>query len=149
MSTRNLEDISVGETYTSRGRTITKTEIIEFATQFDPQPFHIDEEAARSSIFGGIVASGVHTFGICQRLATEVFYTDTAMLVGRGIDDLRFYKPTYPGDTLSVRVTVTDKEEQSEQSDRGHLDVQVEGFNQEEDRVVSWTALTIIARNDF
>ena len=148
MSARNLAEISLGETHNSHGRTVTKAEIIEFATQFDPQPFHIDEEAARSSIFGGIVASGVHTFGICQRLATEVFYADIAMLVGRGVDDLRFYKPTYPGDTLSVQVTTLDKEEQSKQSDRGQLDVQVEGFNQDDDRVVSWVALTVIARSN-
>lgn len=140
-----FEDLTVGETYRSGGRTVTKTQIVEFGTTFDPQPFHVDEVAAEESMFGGIIASGIHTFAICQRLATEAFYEDTAMVVGQGVDELRFPTPTYPDDTLSVTLTVADKRDRTDRSDSGHVEVEIRGFNQDDQEVVSWTALLIVA----
>lgn len=148
MTCQHFEDLAVGDTYESDGRTVTQTEIIDFADRFDPQPFHVDVAAAQDSMFGGLVASGIHTFGICQRLATEAFYNDAAFLGGLGVNDLRLPIPTHPGDTLSAQVTVEKKRPEEGRSDCGHVDVHIEGFNQHGELAVSWTALAIIGRRE-
>lgn len=145
MSKQYFEELTVGDTFESNGRTVTQTEIIDFADRFDPQPFHVDVEAAKKSMFGCLVASGIHTFGICQRLATEAFYNDAAFLGGLGVNDLRLPTPTYPGDTLSVQVTVQEKRLDKGRSESGRVDILIEGFNQDNELVVTWTALAIIS----
>lgn len=141
-----FEDLTEGETYESGGRTLTRTAIIEFADRFDPQPFHVDEPAAADTMFGDVIASGIHTFGVCQRLATDAFYQQTAFVFGRGVDDLRFPQPTRPGDTLSVLVTVGEKRPAGGRTDSGHVAVEVEGFNQDDEKIARWTALAVVAR---
>lgn len=146
MPTKYFEDLEIGEVYKSGGYTITKPQIIEFAMKFDPQPFHIDEVAANKSMFNGIIASGIHTFGICQRLATEAFYEDSAFLFGRGVNDLRFSNPTYPEDTISVTVMIIEKIKQYDYG--GQVDIRIEGHNQDGEEIASWTALAVIGYSD-
>jgi acyl dehydratase len=146
MTRQYYEDLSVGDTYESDGRTVTQAEIIDFADRFDPQPYHVDVTAAEDSMFGGLVASGIHTFGICQRLATDAFYNDVAFLGGRGVNDLRLPTPTRPGDSLRTLVTVEEKRPDGKRANRGHVDVLIEGFNQHDELAVSWTALAIVGR---
>lgn len=102
-----FEDFEVGTTRETGGRTVTREEILEFARKFDPQPFHVDEEAARQSQFGGLIASGWHTAALCHGiLVEELLGSDSGSLGSPGVDELRWLKPVRPGDTLTVRVEV-------------------------------------------
>ena len=122
---RYYEDLEIGDTYETGGYTVTEAEIITFAEQFDPQPFHIDEEAAQESIFGELVASGLHTLCLSVRLfVTEFVQVEkgVANMAGSGMDDLQWHKPVYPGDTLHVQVEVIEKRPSESRSDRGYVD---------------------------
>lgn len=102
-----FEDFEVGTAREAGSRTITREEILEFARKFDPQPFHVDEEAARRSPFGGLIASGWHTAALCHSILVEEFLRDGSGSLGSpGVDELRWLKPVRPGDTLTVRTEV-------------------------------------------
>jgi acyl dehydratase len=103
------EDITVGHTATLGSHTVTEEEILAFAKKYDPQPFHIDREAAKRSIFGGLIASGWHSCAIMMRLSVDHMKTEQLAGVGSpGIDSCRFVKPVRPGDTLTVRTEITE-----------------------------------------
>jgi acyl dehydratase len=90
------------------GMPVSREAVIAFAQQFDPQPFHVDDEAARASLFGGLCASGWHTCAMAMRMMCDGYLLDSASLGSPGIDNLRWLKPVFPGDTLSVRMEVLD-----------------------------------------
>ncbi len=122
--TRYYEDLTVGDVFETGGYTVTKEEIVEFAEQFDPQPFHVDEEAAAESMFGELVASGLHTLCLSVRLfVTDVVQGENgvANMGGLGMDDLRWHEPVRPGETLRVRVEVLEKNPSESRSDRGYV----------------------------
>jgi len=103
------EDIKVGDTATLGSHTVTEDEILAFARKYDPQPFHVDREAAKQSIFGGLIASGWHSCAIMMRLSVD--HMKKAQLAGvgsPGIDSCRFVKPVRPGDTVTVRTEITE-----------------------------------------
>ncbi|WP_435196099.1 MaoC family dehydratase [Natronomonas sp. EA1] len=104
------EDVEVGETKEFGAYEVTKEEIIEFAEKYDPQPFHVDEEAAEESMFGGLIASGWHTAAMTMRMLVEHTTRDAASTGAMGVDELRWKKPVRPGDTLHVEVEILDKE---------------------------------------
>ena len=106
MSRRTFEDFPQGLTLEYGAYEVTREEIISFASQFDPQPFHLDEEAGRRSILGGLSASGWHTASIAMRLHCDNWLLDTAGLGSPGIPELRWMKPVRPGDVLRVRASV-------------------------------------------
>jgi len=87
---------------------VSREAVLAFAQQFDPQPFHVDDEAARGSLFGGLCASGWHTCAMAMRMMCDGYLLDSASLGSPGIDNLRWLKPVFPGDTLSVRMEVLD-----------------------------------------
>ena len=101
------EDFPVGETMEMGSHTFTETEIIAFARQFDPQPFHIDPEAAKNSFFKGLVASGWHTCAIAMRLIVDKYVARSASLGSPGLDNIRWLAPVRAGDTISYRRTIT------------------------------------------
>lgn len=102
-----FEDFEVGNTSQAGSRTVTREEILEFARKYDPQPFHVDEEAARRSPFGGLIASGWHTAALCHSILVEEFLRDDSGSLGSpGVDELRWLKPVRPGDTLTVGIEV-------------------------------------------
>lgn len=104
-----FEDFQVGTVREAGHYTLSKEEILDFARQFDPQPFHADEEAARRSQFGGLIASGWHTMALCHKiLVTELLGPDSGSLGSPGVDEIRWLKPVRPGDTLSVRTEVVE-----------------------------------------
>ena len=145
------EDLTVGDTFETGGYTITKEEIIEFAERFDPQPFHLDEEAAKESMFGELVASGLHT--LC--LSVRLFITDIvdgedgiANMGGLGMDDLRWHEPVRPGETLRVRVEVVEKTPSSSRSDRGYVDFRRSVVNDADEEVMSIVSHNIVRRAD-
>ena len=104
------EDLAVGEVRDLGTITPTREEIIAFARQFDPQPFHLDDDAARESVFGRLCASGWHTCGMAMRLMVTNFLCHTTSLGSPGLENLRWLKPVYPGDTLRLQHTLVDKQ---------------------------------------
>ncbi len=104
---RYWEDFAVGDAFALGSVTVTRDEIVEFATRFDPQPFHVHEAAAATSSFGGLIASGWHTAALCMRLYADGLLADSASMGSPGVDELRWTAPVRPGDTISLTVTVT------------------------------------------
>lgn len=98
---RFAEDLEAGTVFPLGRRTLTAEEIIDFAVRWDPQPFHVDVEAARASPFGGLIASGVQTLAVAQRLVYDAFMVDTAVIAGLGVDDVRLVAPVRPGTVIT------------------------------------------------
>ena len=145
---RYYEDIEIGDVREFGEYEVTREEIVEFAEQYDPQPFHTDEAAARESAFGELVASGWHTASICMRLLVEGSLEDQAAMGARGVDDLRWKRPVTPGDTLRVRTEVLDKRPSESDPRRGYVDTLLEGRNQDDEVVISWIGLGMVERRD-
>ncbi len=146
-----FEDLELGATYEVGSYTVTKQEIITFAEQFDPQPFHIDEEAAKESMFGELVASGLHTLCLSVRLfVTEFVNRDDGLanMGGIGMDDLRWHEPVTPGDTLTLRISVIEKTPSSSRSDRGYVEFDRRVFTDVGDEVLSIRSHNIVRRRN-
>jgi acyl dehydratase len=145
---QHFEDIEVGETREFGEYHVTQEEIVEFAEQYDPQPFHTDPEAAKDSVFGELVASGWHTAAICMRMTVDGLVEDRAGMGARGVDELRWRQPVRPGDTLHLRTEVIDKRPSESHPDRGYVDTRMEGINQDGDVVISWIGLGMVKRRE-
>jgi acyl dehydratase len=128
---RFLEDFAVGEVFESQKMRVTAEEIATFARSFDPQPFHLDEAAARAGFFGGLVASGWHTGALTMRLFVDSAIMRAIGIIGLGIDDLRWLAPVKPGDELHVRGEVIELRRRPHKPNRGILRVRVETVNQD------------------
>ena len=100
------EDFPVGQVTEFGGITLSEDDIVRFAREFDPQPFHIDAEAAKHSMFGGLIASGWHTCSLAMRMMCDAYLLEAASLGSPGVDNIRWLKPVRPGDTLRVRCVV-------------------------------------------
>ncbi|ERE05271.1 MaoC family dehydratase [Pseudogulbenkiania ferrooxidans] len=119
-----FEDLQTGQRFLSDSHTLSKEEIVSFARQFDPQPFHTDPEAARQTFFNGLAASGWHTSSLSMRLVAESALGRAANgLIGMQIDKMRWPQPSRPGDTLQVEVEVLDKRRSSSQPGFGVVKV--------------------------
>lgn len=141
---RYFEDLEIGQTFESGSHTVTKEEIIEFAEQYDPQPFHVDENAAQKSAFEGLIASGWHTAAICMRMFVDRFLDNVASAGGRGVDELRWHTPVRPGDVLSFHVEIIEKRSSEDVPGLGHVHARLSGFNQDDEQVISWVLLGMI-----
>ncbi|PYN39016.1 MAG: dehydratase, partial [Candidatus Rokuibacteriota bacterium] len=127
---RYFEDFKPGDVIELGSRTISKERILAFAREFDPQPFHTDEEAAKRSIYGGLLASGWHTGSLLMRILYDGLLKDTASLGSPGIDELRWLKPVRPGDTLAARMTILESIPSRTKPDRGLIRSLMEMRNQ-------------------
>jgi acyl dehydratase len=138
MSTIRLywEDFSVGEVRDLGQITPTREDIIAFASQFDPQPFHLDEEGGKASIFGGLCASGWHTCAMAMRLMVTNFLHETASLGSPGLEHIKWTKPVYPNDTLRLQTTVLETKPMGRRPDVGMTRNPWELFNQDGDKVL-------------
>jgi acyl dehydratase len=135
---RYFEDFTAGEIIVLGTYTVTKAEIIEFGTRFDPQPFHVDEEKAKESpIFQGLVASGWHTGSIFMRLFADGILKDSSSQGAPGIDELRWPTPVRPGDTLTARITILEKNESKSRPNLGITKIFSEMFNQNGETVLT------------
>ncbi|MFB6164110.1 MAG: MaoC family dehydratase [Haloarculaceae archaeon] len=136
-----FEDIAVGDTYEQGSVTVTADDIVEFAEQYDPQPFHTDPEAAADTMFGELTASGWHTAALCMRLLVECMDDqDWAFQGARGVDGLRWIRPVRPGDELSIELEVVDKRE-GDRPGIGEVDTRMTGYRQDGEAVISWIGL--------
>jgi len=114
-----FEDFYPGQEIDLGRRTVTEDEIIAFARQFDPQPFHVDREAAAASIYGGVIASGWHTCSMMMRMVVDSIMCSTSSLGSPGLDNVRWLAPVRPGDTLHVRYLTKQVKESRSKPDRG------------------------------
>jgi acyl dehydratase len=146
MAERYYEDFAVGERMETGGVTLTEGQMIDFALAYDPQPFHIDAVAAESSMFGGLVASGLFTLAISARLFLQSGALGNANLGGPGFDEVRFLKPVRPGDTLRVAVEVTAMRPSQSKRDRGVVSLHYHSYNQRGEEVLSFVCLQIFRR---
>jgi acyl dehydratase len=141
---RYFEDYLPGAVHEFGSITIGEAEIIEFARNFDPQPFHTDPEAAIQSSFGGLIASGWHTASLTMRLLVDHYVSRAASLGSPGVDELRWRKPVRPGDTLSVRVTVIECRLSRSKPGQGTVRSYVEALNQNREVVMTWKGMGLV-----
>ena len=134
------EDLKIGTvTKSSRTYPVTREEVIEFAGKYDPQPFHLDDEAAAKTHFGRLSASGWHTAAMAMRLMVEGWQTQepSASLGSPGVDELKWKKPVYPGDTLRVESTLVSKRRMKSRKDMGLMKSEQKVFNQNDEVVMT------------
>jgi len=143
---RYFEDFKPGDVIELGSRTISKESILAFAREFDPQPFHTDEEAAKRSIYGGLLASGWHTGSLLMRILNDGLLKDTASLGSPGVDELRWLKPVRPGDVLSARMTVLESIPSRSKPDRGLIRSLMELRNQHDEVVLTVRGLSLLGR---
>lgn len=138
LSLKSLDELVVGEIFETPGYTLSQGDIVQFAFNFDPQPFHIDEVAAQQSIFCGIIASGFHSIAICFRLFIQCGIFTESSLGGTGLDEVRWFAPVRAGDTLRAEVEVIKLVPSTSKQDRGVAVLQYRGYNQRKELVVSF-----------
>ncbi len=141
---RYFEDYVPGSVHEFGPVKVEEAEIIEFARRYDPQPFHIDPEAAKDSIYGGLIASGWHTASLMMRVLVDHYLSHVASLGSPGVDELRWLKPVRPGDELTVRVTVLETRRSRSKPDRGIVRSFVEVLNQKGEVVMSLKAVNFL-----
>ena len=145
MTSGYFEDFEVGDCRKAGPYLVSKAEIIRFAKQYDPRPFHTDEEAATRSVFGGLSASAAHTFAIFIFL-TNKGQPPLRALAGLGYDELRLPNAVRPGDELDYEWTVLEKRESKSRPDTGILRVQVHLRNQRRETVLQCIGSALVAR---
>jgi acyl dehydratase len=140
------EDFSVGESIEMGRHTFSEEEIIAFARQFDPQPFHIDSEAAKQSIYGGLIASGWHTCSIGMRMMCDTYINRSISMGSPGVDNIRWLKPVRPGDTLVYSRTVLEARPSRSRPDAGLVKSRWEAVNQRGETVLTMEGWGMLAR---
>ena len=145
---RFFEDYVPGLTVDCGSFTMNEADIIAFAKEYDPQPFHVDPVAAKDGPYGGIIASGWHTTGMMMRKLVEHYISPESSLGAAGVDEIRWPRPVRPGDTLHVRATVIEARRSSSKPDRGIVKTLMELTNQDGDLVMKATAINFILLRD-
>ncbi len=140
-----FEDFKIGMRFKSGEVTMSKEDIVRFAAEFDPQPFHLDEEAAKDTILGGLAASGWHTAAIAMKLVTTCRPNGPHPLLGAGVDDLRWMKPVRPGDTLHVEGEVVGLVP-SRSKPQGVVRIKWTAYNQHGEAVYTFNPIGIVPR---
>jgi acyl dehydratase len=143
---RYFDDFQVGQVSEAGPYVVSREEILAFAHQFDPQPFHVDEEVARGSIYGGIIASGWHTASVAHRLLVTGVLADAAGMGSPGLDELRWLRPVRPGDALTLRVEILSTTPSRSKPDRGAIKCRLEVRNQQGELVMTEVANALFAR---
>ncbi|HEY7041815.1 MAG TPA: MaoC family dehydratase [Methylomirabilota bacterium] len=141
-----FEDFTPGREFRTDGATITEAQILDFALAFDPQPFHLDTEAAKQSIFGGLIASGFHTMALTFRLFAQTRALAACSLGSPGADELRWLRPVRPGDTLRAVVRVVEQRPSTSKPDRGIVRLQWTTLNQAGEPVLTMTSMQLVRR---
>jgi acyl dehydratase len=142
------EDLQPGSVRELGSTSVTAEEIREFAGKFDPQPFHLDEEAGRKSLFGGLCASGWHTCALAMRLTVDNMLRHSSSLGSPGLEGLKWLKPVYPGDVLSLRHTILEARGMRKRPDTGIVRSRWEMFNQGGDKVLEMEGYGMFRRRE-
>lgn len=142
---RYFEDMVVGEKRSFGSRPVTREEVIDFASKYDPQPFHLDDEAAAKTHFGKLAASGWHTCAMTMSMMVDHFVEEEQAGLGSpGVDELRFVKPVFPGDTLRCESEVLDKQQSRSRPEMGILRTQIRTFNQHGAEVLRFIGISMM-----
>jgi acyl dehydratase len=144
MAMRYFEDLAEGDRLDCEPVFMTRERIIDFAEEFDPWPFHTDENAANDSIFSGIIASSLHTISACTRVVVEA-QEDVAVLSGVGIDEVKMFNPVRPGDVLSVEAWWDELRRSRKNPDRGFAAIRCKVTNQNGEPVVEYGYRYLVA----
>jgi len=143
MPSRTFEDLSLGEARRSQSRTITQDEIISFAKLYDPQWFHADAELAKASVFGGVVASGIHVLALWRQMDHDI-NSDIDFVCGVGFDDMRLKKALRPGDTIHVTSEIIDLKPSSSGKQRGTARTLYKVINQHDEELASFISINLV-----
>ena len=130
------EDLPVGRVLALGGVTVEREEVLAFARQYDPQPFHLDDEAAARSMFGRLSASGWHTCAMAMGLMVRGFLHESSSLGSPGLEKIQWLRPVYPGDTLTLRQTITEARPMASRPEVGLIRSLWEMFNQDGEQVL-------------
>lgn len=141
-----FEDFFVGQVFNTGRLKIDSDQIKTFARQFDPQPFHLDEEAAKNSVFRGLAASGWHTAALTMRLMTDGEFRPAGGIIGVGFDKLSWQRPVRPGDELYAKSEILEVRPSKSRNDRGLIRVQTTTYNQNDEAVQSFVGNLIVPR---
>ena len=142
-----FEDLEVGAETEFGSYEVTREEVIEFASKYDPQPFHLSDEAAAKTHFGRIAASGWHTCAMTMAVIARYVVTDQQAGLGSpGVDELRWLKPVYPGDTLTVRGKIVEKTPSRSKPEIGSFRTQTTVTNQDDVPVMRFTSIVLMRR---
>ena len=146
--TRYFEDYVPGLTVDCGSFSVSEAEIIAFAKEYDPQPFHVDPVAAKDGPYGGLIASGWHTTSMMMRQLVDHYVSAESSLGAAGVDELRWPKPVRPGDTLQVRATVLEARRSGSRPDRGIVKTLAELTNSGGELVMKLTAINFVLLRD-
>ena len=146
MIVRYLDDFSVGQVFKTGRHRVDKEQIFSFARQFDPQPFHVDEEAARRSPFQGLAASGWHTAAMTMRLMVDGEFRPAGGILGVGFDELSWPRAVRPGDELHAHSEILEVRPSKSRPDRGMIRVKTTTFNQDGEPVMVFTGNLLVPR---
>lgn len=146
MTVRYLEDFAAGQTFGSGRLKIDKEQIKVFAAEFDPQPFHIDEETARDTMFRGLAASGWHTAALTMRLLVESEFKPAGGIIGAGVDELRWPRPVRPGDELHVESEILEVRPSKSRPEKGVIKLKTTTLNRNGEPVQVFIANLIVPR---
>lgn len=141
-----FDDLPEGFTFETESRRLTRDDIVGFARNWDPQDFHLDDDAARASPYGGVIASGFHTLLTAFVLSLEADIWKEASMGSPGMEDIRWLLPVRPDDTLRARGTVLASRPSQSRADRGRTTILYEVLNQKDEVVMTYTAIHILRR---
>jgi acyl dehydratase len=143
---RWFEDYTPGSTAEFGPIPVDATEVVDFARRFDPQPFHVDADAAATGPFGGLIASGWHTCALMMRFFAQEYLSPSSSLASPGVDELRWLLPVRPGDDLTLRTTVEEARPSRSKPDRGLVRTRIEVVNQAGEPVLRMVAMNLVRR---
>jgi acyl dehydratase len=146
LNERYLEDFAVGQMFGSGRLRIDGERALAFAAEFDPQPFHLDEAAARRSIFGGMTASGWHTAAVTMRLLVGTEFKPAGGIIGAGFDECRWTRPVRPGDELRIECEVIEVRPSRSRPLQGMIKLRITTMNQNDDPVLVQVANLVVPR---
>ena len=146
MTERYLEDFAVGQVFNSARTRVDKEQIVAYAKQFDPQPFHLDDEAARKTPFQGLAASGWHTAGMTMRMMLDGEFKPAGGILGVGFDELSWPRPVRPGDELHAKSEILEVRPSKSRPDRGTIRVRTTTYNQKDEPVMAFIGNLLVPR---
>jgi acyl dehydratase len=146
MTKRTFEDFAPGMVIETGPRLVTREEIVAFAAEFDPQPMHLDEDAARASILGGLAASGWHTCCLMMRMACDGFVLDSSSMGAPGVDEVKWLKPLRPGTSITLLTTVLEARTSKSRPEMGFVKIRMDVLDDDRQPVMTLTTSMIMGR---